>query len=148
MERLLWWHLPISFLVSALIAVTHSFFLVEIASHSWIFPTLFRDTRPDRVGALTLTLRGRGVLWAMSAGICPIISLLLLSFAPPAPGTDPARFAVFVGSVGIVFGMVTAILMNRLIAEPWINFNSLPTPLQKASWTSMSAHGVRMNSDC
>jgi adenylate cyclase len=117
-ERLLWWHLPISFLVSALIAVTHSFFLVEIASHSWIFPTLFRDTRPDQVGALTLTLRGRGVLWAMSAGICPIISLLLLSFAPPAPGTDPARFAVFVGSVGIVFGLVTAILMNRLIAEP------------------------------
>jgi adenylate cyclase len=116
--RLLWWHLPISFLVSALIAVTHSFFLVELASHSRIFPTLFRDTRPDQVGALTLSLRGRGVLWAMSAGICPIVSLLLLSFAPPAPGTDPAKFAMFVGTVGIVFGLTTAILISRLVAEP------------------------------
>lgn len=118
MQGLLWWHLPISFLVSALIAVTHSFFLVELASHSLIFPTLFRDHRPDQVGAITLTLRGRGVLWALSAGVCPILSLLLLSFAPPAPGTDPVRFALFVGTVGIVFGLITAILISWLVAEP------------------------------
>lgn len=116
--RLLW-HLPISFGVSAFISVTHSFFLVELASHRGLFPPFFRDSRADLTpGAVALSLRGRGVLWAISAGICPIGSLLLLSFAPPSPGSDPQWFAVFVGSVGIAFGICTAILISRLVAEP------------------------------
>ena len=45
--RLLW-HLPISFCVSGFIAVTHSFFLVELASHWGLFPVFFRDARADR----------------------------------------------------------------------------------------------------
>ena len=40
--RLLW-HLPISFCVSGFIAVTHSFFLVELASQWGLFPVFFRD---------------------------------------------------------------------------------------------------------
>jgi adenylate cyclase len=113
------WHLPISFLVSGFIAVTHSFFLVELASHWGIFPTLFRSARADLTpGGRALSLRGRGLLWAISAGICPIGSLLLLSFAPPAPGTDPAWFAVFVGTVGVAFGLCTALLIGRLVSEP------------------------------
>lgn len=116
--RLLW-HLPISFGVSAFIAITHSFFLVELASHRGLFPPFFRDTRADRTpGAVALSLRGRGVLWAISAGVCPIGSLLLLSFAPPSPGSDPQWFAVFVGAIGIAFGVATAILISRLVAEP------------------------------
>jgi adenylate cyclase len=116
--RLLW-HLPISFGVSGFISLTHSFFLVELASHRGLFPVLFRGTRADLTpGAVALSLRARGVLWAISAGICPIGSLLLLSFAPVTPGSNPQWLAVFVGSVGIAFGLCTAILISQLVMEP------------------------------
>ena len=46
--RLLW-DLPISFCVSGFIAVTHSFFLVELASQWRLFPAFFRDERADRL---------------------------------------------------------------------------------------------------
>jgi adenylate cyclase len=119
LDHRLLWHLPISFLVSAFISITHSFFLVELASHWGLFPALFHDTRADLTpGARAISLRGRGLLWAVSAGICPIGSLLLLSFAPPAPGTDAAWFAVFVGTVGIAFGLCTALMIGRLVSEP------------------------------
>ncbi len=112
-------HLPISFAVSAFISITHSFFLVELASHRLIFPLVFAGARPEQTpGAFSLSLRGRGLLWAISAGICPIGSLLLLSFAPSTPGTDSFWFALFVGSVGIAFGLCTALMINRLVAEP------------------------------
>jgi adenylate cyclase len=119
LDPVLFWHLPVSILVSAAIAITHSFFLVELASHWALFPVFFRGVRVDRTpGATTISLRMRGVLWAVSAGICPIGSLLLLSFAPPAPGSDPHWFAVFVGSVGIAFGLCTAVMISRLVATP------------------------------
>src|SRR4029453_7215997 len=92
--RLLW-HLPISFCVSGFIAVTHSFFLVELASHWGLFPVFFRGERGDlRPGVFTLSLRGRGILWAVSASICPIASLLLLMFAPRSPTINTEWFAV------------------------------------------------------
>lgn len=118
-DPLLMWHLPISILVSALIATTHSIFAIELASHWGLYPVFFRDSRADLTpGGLALTLRGRGVLWAVSAGICPIGSLLLLSFAPLAPANNPQAFAVYVGSVGIIFGLLTATLISRLVANP------------------------------
>ena len=40
-------HLPISFCVSGFIAVTHSFFLVELASYWGLFPVFFRGERAD-----------------------------------------------------------------------------------------------------
>jgi adenylate cyclase len=90
-----------------------------LASHWGLFPVLFRDARADLTpGGRALSLRGRGLLWAISAGICPIGSLLLLSFAPPAPGTDPAWFAVFVGTVGVAFGLCTALMISRLVSGP------------------------------
>ena len=94
------------------------------SSSSWrvtggFFRGYFVRARADLTpGGRALSLKGRGLLWAISAGICPIGSLLLLSFAPPAPGTDPAWFAVFVGTVGVAFGLCTALLIGRLVSEP------------------------------
>jgi adenylate cyclase len=116
--RLLW-HLPISFCVSGFIAVTHSFFLVELASHWGLFPVFFRGERADLTPhVFTLSLRGRGILWAVSAAVCPIASLLLLMFAPRSSTADAQWFAVFVGVVGIAFGIFTALMMSWLVAKP------------------------------
>jgi adenylate cyclase len=116
--RLLW-HLPISFCVSGFIAVTHSFFLVELASQWGLFPVFFHDERADRTpNIFTLSLRGRGIMWAVSASICPIASLLLLLLAPRSSATNAAWLAVFVGVIGIAFGIFTALMMSRLVAKP------------------------------
>ena len=113
------WHLPISFLVSAFIAVTQTFFLVELASQWALFLVFFRGSRPDRLqGIHPPSLRTRGLMWAISAGLCPIGSLLLLIFAPHSPGSNPQWFAVFVGTVGIAFGLCSAVLITRLVAKP------------------------------
>lgn len=115
----LMWHLPISFIVSAFISVTQSFFLVELASHWGLFPVFFHGARPDQMrGIYPLSLRGRGLMWAISAGICPIGSLMMLDFAPPSPAGHPVWFAAIVGSIGIAFGLCSAVLISRLVAEP------------------------------
>jgi adenylate cyclase len=119
LDRRLLWHLPISFCVSGFIAVTHSFFLVELASHWGLFPIFFRDARADRTpNIFTLSLRGRGMLWAISASICPIASLLLLMFAPPSSTVNAEWFALFVGGIGILFGIFTALMLSWLVAKP------------------------------
>ena len=113
------WHLPISFCISGFISVTHTIFLVELASHWGLFPIFFSGVRADLIpDVITLSLRGRGLLWAISASLCPIGSLLLLAFAPQAPGISSAWFAVFVGTVGIAFGLCTALMISWLVARP------------------------------
>jgi adenylate cyclase len=113
------WHLPNSFLVSAIISMTQSFFLIELASHRRLFPVFFHGARPDRMQRIhPLSLRGRGLMWAISAGICPIGALLMLDFAPPTAAGHPVWFAVFVGVVGICFGLYSGRLMSQLVAEP------------------------------
>jgi len=57
-------------------------------------------------------------MWAISAGICPIGSLLLLLFAPASPGTNPQWFGLFVGTIGIAFGLCSAVLIGRSVARP------------------------------
>src|SRR6476469_6309470 len=82
LDSRLFLHLPTSLLVAAFIALTHSFFAIELTSQSLLYPVLFHDTQPATTpGALPLTLRGRGLMWAISASICPISSLLLLILA-------------------------------------------------------------------
>ena len=115
----LFWHLPISFAVSGFIAITQGFFLVELASHWGLFPVFFENVRADRLkGIHPISLRVRGLMWAISAGICPIGSLLLLFFAPASPGSNPQWFGLFVGTVGIAFGLCSAVLIGRSVAQP------------------------------
>jgi adenylate cyclase len=112
-------HLPISFAISAMIAITQGFFITEILSQRLLYPVFFQDAVPARTpGALALSLRGRGLLWAISAGVCPIGSLLLLLLIPGDQAGDVRGFALAVGTIGIVFGLVTAWLLGRLVAEP------------------------------
>lgn len=119
MSAQLFWHLPISFGVSGFIATTQSFFLIELANHWGLFPIFFRDARPDRLqGIHPISLRMRGLMWAISASICPIGSLLLLLFAPPSPGTNPQLFGVFVAVIGIAFALFSAALIGRSVAQP------------------------------
>ncbi len=113
------WHLPISFGVSGFIAITQSFFLIELASYWGLFPVFFRNIRPDQLsGIRPISLRTRGLMWAISVGICPIGSLLLLIFAPPSPGTNPQWFGFFVGTIGIAFGLCSAVLIGRSVTQP------------------------------
>jgi adenylate cyclase len=115
----LFWHLPISFAVSGFIAITQGFFLVELASHWGLFPVFFENVRADRLkGIHPISLRVRGLMWAISAGICPIGSLLLLFFAPTSPGSNPQWFGLFVGTVGIAFGLASAVLIGRSVEQP------------------------------
>lgn len=117
LDSALFVHLPVSFLISALISTTHSFFLIELISHRLLFPLFFQTSEAHAVpGTWKVTVRGRGLLWVISAGICPIGSLLLLSFAPKNPGME--WFALFVGSVGIAFGLCSALMIGRIVGEP------------------------------
>jgi adenylate cyclase len=119
MSAQLFWHLPISFGVSGFIATTQSFFLIEWASQWGLFRLFFRDARPDRLkGIHPISLRMRGFMWAVSASICPIGSLLLLLFAPPSPGTNPQSFGVFVAVIGVAFALFSALLIGRSVAKP------------------------------
>ena len=71
----------------------HSAFPASSQSHIHffcLFPVFFRGERADLTpGVFTLSLRGRGILWA-----------------------------VFVGVIGIAFGIFTALMMSWLVAKP------------------------------
>ena len=115
----LYTHLPVSFAISGLVALTQVFFTIEILSQRLLYPVFFRESRPAGTpGTLALSLRGRGLLLAMSAGVCPVLSLLLLSLVPPGSGHDVRPFAFAVGGLGIALGLGTAWLLGRLVAEP------------------------------
>lgn len=118
LSPMLLWHFPISIIISTLIASTHGIFCIEAISYRHLFPVFFRDHRATAaIGRLTLSIRWRGLLWALSIGICPIASLLLLHYAPPV-GTNLQFFATAVGIAGIGLGIVTAVLMSNLVARP------------------------------
>jgi adenylate cyclase len=115
----LYTHLPVSFAISGLVPLTQVFFVIEILSQRLLYPVFFRESRPvGTPGTLALSLRGRGLLLAMSAGVCPVLSLLLLSLVPPGSGHDVRPFAMAVGGLGIALGLGTAWLLGRLVTEP------------------------------
>jgi adenylate cyclase len=110
-------HIPVSVAISGTIAVTHGFFIIELLSQRLLYPAFFREARPWATrGALALSLRARGLLWALSASVCPIASLLLLTIIPTTASTP--MFALAVGGLGIGLGLVTAWLVGRLVTEP------------------------------
>jgi adenylate cyclase len=112
------WHLVTSFLIAAMIAVTQSFFAVEMTTQAALFPVLFQDHNPaDVPGAAPLSVRSRGILWAFSAVVCPVVSLVLLLLGPQASSATP-WFGVAVAGVAIGFGLITSWMLGRWIASP------------------------------
>ncbi len=112
------WNLVTSFVTASLIAITHSFFAVELVSQRALYPVFFRNTSPSSVpGAVPLNITARGILWALSAVVSPIVSLVLLLIVPDALHRSPA-FGVAVGLVGIAFGLTTAWMLSKLVAVP------------------------------
>ncbi|MCC9641270.1 adenylate/guanylate cyclase domain-containing protein [Rhodopirellula sp. JC740] len=111
-------HLITSFVIASLIAVTQSFFAVELATQATLFPVFFQDANPASTpGAVPLSIRMRGILWAFSAVVCPVVSLVLLLIVPDAANLSP-MFGVTVGVVAIAFGLITSWMLGRWVASP------------------------------
>lgn len=114
-------HLPVSFTIAGLIAITQGFFITELCSLRLLYPTFFPNGgAAGTKGAYSLGLIGKGLIWAVSAVVCPVVCLLLLFVAP-----DQARnsewfsfFAIAVSLVAVFFGLASAVMMGRLVTEP------------------------------
>jgi len=112
------WHLIVSFLTGALIAITQSFFAVEMVSQKALFPVFFRRHNPAMVpGGIPLKLTARIVIWGIATVVSPVVSLVLLLLVPDAANLNPA-FGVAVGVVAIAFTLVTAWMLARLVSVP------------------------------
>jgi adenylate cyclase len=108
-------HVSVSVMLGALIGLTQALFAVELASQRLLLPILFQGASPAATpGTLPVSLRARGFLWAASAGVCPILALLLLLLIE---GSNQS-FAITVAVLGIGFGMSSAWMLGRLVAEP------------------------------
>lgn len=109
--------IAISIFIAALITITHAFYIVELISQELLYPIFFRNARPyETEGAAILSLRWHGILWAISAGFCPIVSLLLLEFG--GHGVQSFAFKAAVGGLGIAFGLGSARLLSKLVVDP------------------------------
>lgn len=111
-------HLVVSFLIASSIAMTQTFFAVEMASQKALFPVFFRRDNPALVpGGMPLNLKTRALMLYISTVVSPIISLLLLSIAPHEKD-DYLRFAFAVAGVTFVFGLVIFWMWGRLVELP------------------------------
>ena len=112
------WQLIASFVTASSIAITHSFFAVEISSQKTLYPVFFRKENPaDVPGAVPLGIVSRAMLWVVSAVISPVVSLLLLIMIPHANEKWPL-FAGAVAIVAILFAITTGWMLGRLVALP------------------------------
>ena len=112
-------HLPISVVIGGMIAIVQGFFVVEILSQRLWYPVLFQDSSPLATpGTVPLTIARRGILWAVSAVACPIVSLLLIIMGPDTGESERAGFALSVGGVGILFGFASAWMLGRIVIQP------------------------------
>jgi len=83
-----WIHLPISIIISMVIALTHGSFTIDLLSQRLLYPLFFRQAHPAEIaGAYPLTLRNRITFWALSASICPTdrLSSTIRTRVPSSP---------------------------------------------------------------
>ena len=107
-----------SFVTASLIAITHSFFAVEISSEKALFPVFFRTENPAHTpGAYPLGILGHGMFWVISAVISPLLSVMLLILIPNATNKLP-WFVVAVVAVAIAYGITTGWMIAKKYAVP------------------------------
>ena len=114
-------HLPISFTIAGLIAITQGLFVAELCSLRLLYPTFFPQGGATGIqGAYPLNLVQKGLIWALAAVVCPLVSLLMLFVAPVESRSAEwfSWFAIAVSAVAICFGLASAWLMGRLVTEP------------------------------
>jgi adenylate cyclase len=111
-------HLTASFATASLIAINHSFFAVELLSQKLLYPVFFRNSSPAAVpGAFPLNIIAHGMMFALSAVVSPIVSLVLLLLVPHAT-RDAPMFGIAVGIVAVIFGLTTAWMLGQLVVGP------------------------------
>ena len=111
-------HLPISFLIAGMIAISQSLFISEVSSLKLLHPVFFPDGGASSVdGTYSMTISHKGLVWAISVIVFPVSSLLLLIIAPRNVEWI-VLFALSVGMVAICFGLISAWLMGQLVTEP------------------------------
>jgi signal transduction histidine kinase len=111
-------HLPISIAIAGLTSVSQGVFVVELTTERWLYNRLFGEKSPsESEGVHPLSLRGRGLLWLVTAAVCPVLSLLLLVLGSDTMVPD-RLFAGAVSLLAVTFALVSAWLMSRLLVEP------------------------------
>ena len=113
-------HLNVSFVIASLIAVTQTFFSVEMASQKALFPVFFRRDNPAFVpGGMPLNLQARAVMLFVSTVVSPVVSLVLLLIVPHPDAThDSKGFGLAVALVACIFGIVNIWMYSRLVVVP------------------------------
>ncbi len=112
------WHLVTSFVIASSIAITQTFFAVEMASQKALFPVFFRRDNPALVpGGVPLNLKPRAMMLYVSTVISPVVSLVLLLVVPDEV-QDNRLFAIAVAGAVIAFGLVNFWMYGRLVEVP------------------------------
>ena len=112
-------HLPTSVIVAALITITLSFFIVELATQRILFPILFQDASASQTpGAISLPLNRRNLFNAIAGCVCPILSLVLLAFVDTGRIGTLNWFMVYVGMVGIALGLFCSWMVSTHVVVP------------------------------
>ena len=111
-------HLIVSFVIASAIAITQTFFAVEMVSQKTLFPVFFRRDNPASVpGGLPLDLKTRAMMLYAATVVSPVISLALLLIVPRAANENRA-FALAVAVVALTFGLVCFWMYGRLVEVP------------------------------
>ncbi len=111
-------HLIVSFVIASSIAITQTFFAVEMVSQKALFPVFFRRDNPASVpGGVPLNLKARAMMLYVATVVSPVLSLVLLLVVPHAVD-DNRSFAIAVAVVAIGFGLVSFWMYGRLVEVP------------------------------
>jgi adenylate cyclase len=105
-----WWiwpHFLVSFLISALVSTTQTFFVLETFLIKVLYPAFFRDARPaDVLSVRPLTLRGRLLLYWWAVAVVPLMALLVVALNATAPEETRHDFLRWMG-VGVFLGGIS-----------------------------------------